>query len=258
MCACLAADMDTRRDTALMMDIGTNGEIALSAGGSLWACSTAAGPAFEGAGILHGMRAEAGAIWGVTFSGGDFRVEVIGGGPPRGVCGTGLMEAAGALKRAGLMEAGGRLLSPEELSPGPLRDRLLLFHGQRAALLAGDVVLTQGDIRQLQLAKAALRCGAELICKAAGVAPGQVETLLLAGAFGSRLTGSAAEGIGLLPPGLGRRLEPMGNAALDGAKKMLLEDGALPRAEEMAKGARHVELAKMPGFEDTYVDALEF
>lgn len=252
--AALAAGLDEGDETVLLVDVGTNGEVLLRHGGQLYACSAPAGPAFEGGEISQGTRAGPGAIEAVRFDGNDLAVTVIPGGAgpaARGICGSGLLDAAAALLEAGLLDRTGRLTAA-----GPLVHRLA--EGGRAVALAPGVMLTQKDLRAFQLAKGAIRSGAEVLLRTAGIGPEALDAVLLAGAFGSYLRRESAVATGLLPPVDPARIQPIGNAAAAGAKLALLSRKARSRAESLARRIRFVELATHPDFEEIFMEALNF
>ncbi|MDR1535496.1 MAG: ASKHA domain-containing protein, partial [Planctomycetota bacterium] len=229
----LAHDLDRLEGSTLFLDIGTNGEAALAAGGKILACAAAAGPAFEGARIAQGMRAAPGAVCSIRLGpGGGFAAGVIGGAPAAGLCGTGLLDAVAALRRAGIIDPGGRLLSRGEAAgelPGLSRELAGRLHenpeGTAFWLVPpdpagmGGVALTQADVREFQLAKGALAAGIRLLLATAGVRPEALDRVLLAGGFGSYLDPASALATGLLPAGVpGGRVRPVGNAALAGSR----------------------------------------
>ncbi len=254
-----------RDKAALLIDIGTNGEIVLSAGGKLYAASTAAGPAFEGARISHGMRATQGAIEKVLLAE-DVELSVIGDVEPIGLCGSALVDAAAELLRAGLITEAGRLLPPEELPAGlpqPLARRVRRGESGVEFVLAegasGAVTLTERDVRELQLATGAIRAGVRMLLDAAGLGVDDLETVLLAGGFGSFIRRSNAQRIGLLPAGLGHEaVQYVGNASLAGARWALLSTAARARAEQLARTAAHVELSQDPAFQMIFAEAMIF
>jgi uncharacterized 2Fe-2S/4Fe-4S cluster protein (DUF4445 family) len=247
----LAAGIDQGDGTVLVVDIGTNGEMLLRHKGVVYACSAPAGPAFEGGEISQGMRANPGAIEVVTWDGADLQVGVIKGAPAKGICGSGLLDAVAALLEGGLLDWMGRL-KPN----GPAAARLT--EGAMAVALAPGVLLTQKDVRALQLAKGAIRSGIDLLLQVAGIGPDDLDAILLAGAFGNYLRRESAIAIGLLPPVAPERVKPIGNAAAAGAKLALLSRGARERAERLAREARHIDLATHPDFEEIFMDALNF
>jgi uncharacterized 2Fe-2S/4Fe-4S cluster protein (DUF4445 family) len=215
-----------------LIDLGTNGEIVVGDRNRLECASTAAGPAFEAACISSGMRASTGAIAEVSN---EFECKVIGGGNARGICGSGLVDAAAAALDAGILLPTGRLAD-----------------GNSELRLTNTVALTQRDLRELQLAKAAIAAGLRILCARRGARVQDLHRVYLAGAFGNYVRVSSAERIGLLEIDPDR-VEPAGNTALRGAKLALLHPEALEAIQ-----VDHIELASEPGFQDTFVECLTF
>ncbi|MBC7186558.1 MAG: DUF4445 domain-containing protein [Calditrichaeota bacterium] len=257
----LAAGLDMGSSHRLAVDVGTNGEIVSASRDRLLACSTAAGPAFEGAHIAHGMRAANGAIDRVDLVDGEIRCHVLGEGEPSGICGSGLIDAVAVLLRAGLLDPSGRLLGadecPAELAE-TLRARLTTRGGDRAFLLAGQVAITQRDIREVQLAKGAIAAGTRILMRQLGIRPQQLEEVLLAGAFGNFLRRDNAIRIGLLPPIPVERVSFIGNAACAGAEMALLSTEQRRRAEEIARRVEYVEISAFPEFQDIFAEEMMF
>ncbi|MCL1922211.1 MAG: ASKHA domain-containing protein [Kiritimatiellaeota bacterium] len=263
----LATHVDTLDKPTLFVDIGTNGEIALLHGRRLFAASTAAGPAFEGARIRQGMRAATGAIDQIWLQAGTLRYHVIGNMKPRGLCGSALIDAAALLLQFGLLSHAGTLEVPA-LPPKALNSQLIqrLAQTERGASfgLAMDrdgnplVSLTQQDVRELQLASGAIRAGIDTLLKKAGIAAADLDTIRLAGGFGNYIRCEHAMRIGLLPRLPHDRIEFIGNASLTGAKRALLSRAELQRAQSIRSQAVHVELASEPGFSDCFMDAMMF
>ena len=207
----LATGLADAQKPTLLVDIGTNGEIVLLADGKLSAASTAAGPAFEGARISCGMRGCTGAIEKVVVEDGRLRINVIGNVPPAGLCGSGLIDVAAELLRHGILTPQGRLLSPDQLPPDVLarlgRSRCL---ARRAGVVPAwppkaetadgrPIVLTQRDLRELQLATGAIRAGIVILLRRAGLEPKDLDRVLIGGGFGNFIRRSNAQRIGLLP-----------------------------------------------------------
>jgi uncharacterized 2Fe-2S/4Fe-4S cluster protein (DUF4445 family) len=265
----LAAGMDRDARTRLFIDIGTNCEIVL--GNREWLVGTAApaGPAFEGAAIRCGMRAADGAIEGVTITPDGLSLKVIGDVAPAGLCGSGLVDAVAGLIDTGLLDASGRFLPEEDAAarlPG-LASRLTMLGPNRVFVLAwlagpGDVehsiYLSQRDVRELQFAKAAIATGWSILLQEAGLQPGDVQQVLLAGSFGSYLSPASAIRLGLVPRLPVLRVVSAGNVAGEGAKMALLSvrerAGALALLEEV----RYVELSDRADFNDRFVEQLQF
>ena len=251
---------------SLMIDIGTNGEIVLAANDRLWAASTAAGPAFEGARISSGMRATTGAIEKVVFND-DIQLSVIGNGPPAGICGSGLVDLAAGLLDAGIVTEQGRLLPETEL-PATLSDALRTRvrvgdNGQGKFVLSStrcnEVAITQRGIRELQLATGAIRAGVNILLRQAGLQADQLRRVLIAGGFGSFIRRSPAQRIGLLPAGINHELiRYVGNTALSGARWALLSTSARRQAEKLAEMTCHVQLSEDAEFHNEFAEAMIF
>ncbi|MCR4427213.1 MAG: ASKHA domain-containing protein, partial [Firmicutes bacterium] len=251
----LACGLNETGPNTLAVDLGTNGEVVLSGGGRVLACSTAAGPAFEGVNISSGMAASPGAVdaarlvrSGVGLV--DIECHVIGNIPPAGICGSGLAGVAAALRLAGVLERGGRFCRVPKGSPDPIWRRVREGPGGPEFLLSDPcdrssprVSLTQKDVRELQLAKGAIRAGVEILLRKRGISADEVERVLLAGAFGTYLDPDSVSAIGLLPASLARRAEPVGNAAGHGAVLALVSRAAHREAQRLASVVEHVELA---------------
>lgn len=270
----VAGMLATRFDTqeggpVLMVDIGTNGEIVLVHNGEIRAASTAAGPAFEGARISCGMRATRGAIEKVVITQ-DLLYSVIGNIDPIGICGSGLIDLVSELRRCGIITQAGRLLPPDKLPdslPDALRKRVCLdqqhpvfvLAERRPGRLDAPVILTQRDIRELQLAAGAIRAGIEILTRQAGFSPADLSSVLIAGGFGSFIRRKHAQRLGLLPAAVNhRRIHYVGNVSLSGARWALLSAQARQHAETIARTARHVELSTDPAFQDAFADAMFF
>ncbi|MBP7784875.1 MAG: DUF4445 domain-containing protein [Firmicutes bacterium] len=271
----LVAGMDECSRPTLAIDIGTNGEILLAANGRILACSAAAGPAFEGVNISSGMIAAQGAIDWVGFAGppphGDIEIHVIGNIEPHGICGSGLISLVAALRRAGLVSEAGAF-EPEAIDPeSPLARRIATGPGPGGIefilsdpgdvalphdIAPARVALTQRDIRELQLAKAAIRAGAEALIAKAGIRAADIEQIVLAGAFGTYLDTHAAQAIGLLPSAPQARITALGNAAGEGAAVAVANCDAYREARRLARIIEHVELGANPKFMQVFADSM--
>lgn len=252
----LATRIDRAESIILMVDIGTNGEMVLGNRNRMVACSAAAGPALEGAGILFGMRGAEGAIDHVWLEEGAIRCSVIGGGKAVGICGSGLIDAVALLVETGLVNRRGRLQSREQAAV--LQAHLREVDGQRVFDLLDGVYLTQGDIRQVQLAKGAIAAGIELMAAHLGVPVDDIHQVLLAGAFGSFINPENACRIGLLPPALANRIEAVGNAAGSGARRLACSRQELQRAQDIVEKVEFLELAALPGFRMCFAGNMGF
>lgn len=248
----------------LMLDIGTNGELVLGQGSRLLTCSTAAGPAFEGAKITYGMRGAPGAVDHVSLEEDRLCLSVIGGAAPAGICGSGLLDLICCLRRLGILSRRGRLERPDRWKPGireQYEHRLIRRDGILSFLLTDDpdgVCLTQKDVREVQLAKASIAAGIQILCERMEVPVSAVRTVLLAGAFGTYMSPESACGIGLIPAVLRERIRAVGNAAGEGAKAAALSRTVLDRSRTLPKTMEFVELAASGHFQDTYLGMLDF
>lgn len=238
-CALLATGLLESDAPALLCDIGTNGEMALVTGGTLTVCSTAAGPALEGVGISMGMQATDGAIDAVSLVNGLPFSHVIGEGPARGICGSGLVDAVACLLDAEEMDETGLLSHP-------------------FAALTDTVCLTQQDIRAVQTAKAAIAAGIEALLSTAGLSATDVTAFHLAGGFGSYLNLRSATRIGLFPHALKKCALIAGNAALSGAVMLLLDADAEALCRRIVTDAIHLELATNKAFTNAFVEGMLF
>ena len=253
----LACGADRAEELWLYADIGTNGEMALVGPEGIVTCATAAGPAFEGAEIACGMDGSPGAVDRVWVENGEIRAHVIGGGPALGLCGSGLIDAVAALLEAGVIDETGRMAEAEELPPVHGERIFLLEDGTRAFRLRDGVYLAARDVRQVQLAKAAIRAGAETLLSRAGKTPGDIRRLLIAGGFGSFMDKNSALRIGLLPPVDPARIEHVGNAAGAGAALALTPAGR-DRLAALTARCGYLELSSARDFMDRYIDCMLF
>ena len=263
----LATRMDDSPDIRIAVDIGTNGEVLLGSRDHLWACSAPAGPALEGAQIRHGMRAALGAIDRVALENGDLRLHTIGDASAQGICGSGLIDAIAVLLDAGAIDWTGLIdLDHLERLPLPLRSRVMKNGDERAVILARpgesgasqEILLTQDDVRQVQLCKGAIASGAAMLQRIAGVPDDKIAELMLAGGFGNYLSIRSALRIGLIPALPEPRIRYVGNAALLGAQLALLSEIERERAALIARSIEHVSLAAHPDFQDVFVDCMNF
>ncbi|MGI5816763.1 MAG: ASKHA domain-containing protein [Armatimonadota bacterium] len=263
----LMSRMAERDHPTLAIDIGTNGEVMLSANGRLLTTSCAAGPAFEGGEIRHGVRAADGAIERVWLRNGSIGYATIGSARPNGICGSGIFDTVAALLDSGVADSSGRLATEEvaeTLSPG-LRARLRGEGPDREFVLVegggvgnGEITFTQKDLREVQLAKGAVRAAIELLCAETGIRCDEIEEVLLAGAFGNYIDRRSALRMGLLPDVRLEQIRGIGNAAGAGALAALLSLDERKRAAELARDAEHVELMANPRFQLVFADSMMF
>jgi uncharacterized 2Fe-2S/4Fe-4S cluster protein (DUF4445 family) len=261
----LASELDRTDGITVAVDIGTNGEIVVATEGRMYACSTAAGPAFEGARISRGMRAAAGAIDAAAIAA-DVEYHVIGDAPPRGLCGSGLVDVVAELVEVGAIAESGRMRRPDELPSDREKVRRRLIEnedGMQFVLARGDetedgkpLSVTARDVREVQLAKAAIYAGMELLLAELGAVPGDIDGLLLAGAFGNYIRRESAIRIGLIPTLDLDRVKSIGNAAGVGARLVLASAAERRRAEQIAQRVNHVSLSESDGFYERFAEAM--
>ena len=270
----LSAQFDQVSELSVLIDIGTNGEIMMTDGARTIACSTAAGPALEGAKIEQGMRGAEGAIDHVWMEDGKLCYSVIGDVAPIGICGSGLIDAAAVLFENGVVMKTGRMLVgskldaaveegrvPQDLARRVQRDE----EGKRFVLaeagdsgIDGPVYVSQQDVGELQLAKGAIAVGVELLAEELGYAVEDIRHVLVAGAFGNYMSAHGACAIGLIDPVLEERIEPIGNAAGEGARLVALSRAERERCKRMSAATEFLELAVHPEFQERFAHALNF
>jgi uncharacterized 2Fe-2S/4Fe-4S cluster protein (DUF4445 family) len=254
----LAARLDALAGVSLFIDIGTNGEMVLAVDGALTATSTAAGPAFEGMNISCGMRAARGAIETVEIdAAGNVSLGVIGDAEPAGLCGSGLLDAAGALVARGVVDRAGRLRKAGDLPPA-LAERIVERDGKAAFALAPRVSLTQRDIRHVQLAKGAIRSGVDALLTRAGVGYEAVDRVFIAGSFGYHVRPESLFRLGLLPRAFAERITFLGNTSKTGGHALLVNEAARVHMGSVVRRAGALDLAAFPGFEKIFVRSLGF
>jgi uncharacterized 2Fe-2S/4Fe-4S cluster protein (DUF4445 family) len=250
----------------IAVDIGTNGEVLLGSRDRLWACSAPAGPALEGGQIRHGMRGARGAIDRVTVDD-DLHLHTIGEAEALGICGSGLIDLVAGLLDAGVIDWTGLIqVDARDALPPPMRERVVMRGEERTVIVARpgeagaprEIVLTQDDVRQVQLAKGAIASGIAMLQRVAGVGPEAVAELMLAGGFGNYVSIASAQRIGLIPVLPRGTIRYVGNAASLGAQLCLLSEGERALAERVAERVEHISLATHPDFEEVFVDAMNF
>jgi uncharacterized 2Fe-2S/4Fe-4S cluster protein (DUF4445 family) len=251
--ALLATRVAEAEQTTLVIDIGTNTEICLNHRGHMASVSCASGPAFEGAHIKFGMRAAAGAIEHVRLSPERVEIQTIGGEPPAGICGSGLLDIVAQLRIHEVLDRTGRLKTgahPRLRQQGGATEFLL------AERQGGEsITLSQKDIRELQLAKAAIRLGIQALVTAESIAEDEIEQVIIAGAFGTYINVESAITIGMLPPLPLERFKQVGNAAGTGARLALLSESQRRQAGQIAQQDGYIELAAVPNFSRKFAEA---
>lgn len=257
----LACGMGRADETVLLLDLGTNGEMALSTPQGILTCATAAGPVFEGANIQYGMPAYPGAVSQVSFDGDELRVRTIGDATACGICGTGLIDALALLLRFGVVDESGCLLEADELDdevPACIASRVGEHQNAPAFWVTPDIAVTQKDVRNIQLAKAAIFAGVRTLLDAGNVALEDVGRLVVAGGFGQFLDLENAARIGLFPEELLPVAQAVGNTAIEGAGDALVSSAAREEIARLGAECGYVELSESAAFNAAYVDAMEF
>jgi len=256
-CCVLASGMARKKETSFIVDIGTNGEMGLMAGGVLYCCSTAAGPAFEGAGISCGKHACAGAISGVFYdeASREVRWETIDGAEPSGVCGSGLIDAVAMLLLCDAIDEHGRLKqNGHRLASCVTKDA----RGLRFVFPGTDIYITQEDIRKFQLAKGAIYAGIKTLLMRAGIKEEELDVFYICGGFGTYLNLESAEKTGLIPAGMGERAVVLGNGSIKGAAMILTDKKNIETIEHIVKINRYIELSADAEFMEQYIQAMSF
>ncbi|MDR3643608.1 MAG: ASKHA domain-containing protein, partial [Clostridia bacterium] len=264
----LATDLDQSSDLRLAIDIGTNGEIVLGSCERLVACSTAAGPAFEGAQIGCGMRGAAGAIDHLRF-GEKLTYSVIGDEKAQGICGSGLLDILAGFVELGMINKRGKLLPPGQFTNPAAKvfEKHMITHEGANAFLVADgsetahgrpILITQKDITALQLAKGAMAAGIRVLMEETGVSLADIGEVLLAGAFGNYMDPHSACAIGLIPPELESRIRAVGNAAGTGSRMALLSRSEYRRADEIASKVQYIELGSHKQFNMKFALGMRF
>ncbi|NQT46555.1 MAG: DUF4445 domain-containing protein [Candidatus Omnitrophica bacterium] len=240
----LATGLHKSNTPKAAIDIGTNGEVIAGFKDNIWVASTAAGPAFEGWHISCGMPALSGAIESARPNGDSFSIDTVGGDNPSGICGSGLIDIFAGLMEMGHLDKTGRLQNGEFT---------ILQEGEKR------IFLNQEDVRQMQHAKAAIRTALDMLFKAAGIKAANIDGLYLTGTFGNRISSSNAQKIGLIPDAiLTEKISVVQDAALEGAKEILINKSALEEAISLSKRIKHVELSCQKAFQDNFVNAMHF
>ncbi len=242
--AILATNMTDSEETSLLLDIGTNGEVALCHNAKLVATSTAAGPAFEGASIECGMAGVKGAISKVYIKNG-LQIETIEDAPPIGICGSGLLDAVALMLETGIIDETGAFSDTDAVSGGKF-------------YLSETVYISQKDIRELQAAKAAIAAGVLTLLHVSNISYDEIDSVFLAGGFGNFMNPVSAAKVGILPEVVLPKVHAVGNAALSGAILALLRDDYFETGSKIADTGEHVELGHNPYFMDKYIDCMMF
>jgi uncharacterized 2Fe-2S/4Fe-4S cluster protein (DUF4445 family) len=252
----LAAQLKDLAGLTLFVDIGTNGEMVLASDGKLLATSTAAGPAFEGMNISCGMRAAPGAVEKFHISDQAAELKTIGDEPPIGICGSGLIDIVGELVKHGAIKSNGKLAKDAVASF--IADRIAVREGKQVFEIAGDVYLSQKDIRQVQLAKGAIRAGIEALMTNSGVQPKDIDRVYIAGSFGFHLDPNSLINIGLLPESFAGKIEFLGNTSKTGGQAFLVNNEIRQEMAEVVQKVKVLELATTKNFDKLFINCLNF
>lgn len=254
----LASNLHDQDGVVVALDIGTNTEVSLLKNGSIVSCSCASGPAFEGAHIHAGMRAAPGAIERARFYGGDWHLVTIDNQPPVGICGSGILDVVAGLLASGQIDSTGRFTDQAErkISFGK-GDAIVLVPAGKSGT-GESILVTRGDIREIQLAKAAIRAGVDALLRSTETNIEEIDRFIVAGAFGTYLSLDSAMRIGMFPSLPRELFHQIGNAAGAGALEMLISTPSRVEAESILTNINYIELTTDPGFMDSYVDAIGF
>lgn len=255
-------ELQKQKDNVLFIDIGTNGEIVLSKGGELLSCSCAAGPALEGMNISSGMRAAEGAIEDVTITEEGVKFNVIGDEQPIGICGSGILAVVKELLKSGLLRKEGAFIRKESLDPSDYRYHMLQMNGKKREFVIMNspeqLLITQGDVRQVQLAKGAILSGFIALLNKTEIKMEQLDKIMIAGQFGAHLPADSLTGTGILPEQVKDRLVYVGNSSKTGAYMALMSAKVKKEMEELASRMDYVELGATEGYERLFSDCLVF
>ena len=254
----LGSGIDQSRRTVLAIDIGTNTEISLVYRGRVLSCTCASGPAFEGAHIKHGMRAAQGAIERVRIIDSKVCTHTIGGVPPVGICGSGILDAVAEMLAANVLDKRGNFCTDNLFIPRSASRSAFVVAPAAITGQGSDIVITRHDVIEIQLAKAAIRAGIEVLLREAAIDYRSIDEIVIAGAFGSYLDIRSAIRVGLFPPLPLERFRQVGNAAGTGARQMLLSAKQRRTAEETAQQVEYIELTSHPEFSGWFARELGF
>ncbi len=254
-------ELQKERGNVLFIDIGTNGEIVLAAEGKLLCCSCAAGPALEGMNISSGMRAAEGAIEDVEITEQGIRLTVIGGQEPVGLCGSGILAVVKELLRTGIVKKTGVFVKKEKLSEQDYRYPMIRMNGTKREFILCEeptLLVTQSDVRQVQLAKGAILSGFTALLKKAGISMEDLDEVMIAGQFGAHLPAESLVGTGILPREVEGKLVYVGNSSKTGAYMALMSGKVKREIELLAEKMEYMELAETENYERIFTDSMIF
>ncbi len=255
-------ELHKAEENILFIDIGTNGEIVLSKGGKLLSCSCAAGPALEGMNISSGMRAAEGAVEDVVITENGIDLKVIGEEDPIGICGSGILAAVKELLRTGIVKNNGAFIKKEQLEESDYRYKMIQLNGNKREFILKStpeqLLITQGDVRQVQLAKGALLSGFYALLKQAKIDMGELDKVMIAGQFGAHLPADSLVGTGILPKEVKDKLVYIGNSSKTGAYMALMSVKVKKEIEDLAGEMEYMELGASEGYEKLFSQCLIF
>lgn len=255
-------ELQKAKENVLFIDIGTNGEIVFSHKGTLMSCSCAAGPALEGMNISSGMRAANGAVEDVKITEQGVKVQVIGGETPIGVCGSGILSVVKELLRTGLVRKDGAFIKPNKLEETDYRYPMLQLDGTKREFILTEhpekLLITQADVRQVQLAKGAILSGFYALLQKAGIRMEELDKVMIAGQFGAHLPAESLTGTGILPSGIEEKIVYVGNSSKTGAYMALMSRAAKAEMEELACRMDYMELGATENYERLFAECLIF
>lgn len=257
----LSSGMLNSEKYSLLLDLGTNGEMALGNKNEVITCSTAAGPAFEGANIKYGIGGVEGAISKIDLSK-DKIYETVGNGKPCGICGSGVLDAVAQLVKFGIIDETGRMLESDEVEQKEYHNRIIEIDNMRQFIVAhnsiyeGIIAFTQKDVREVQLAKAAICAGIKILLKEKNISFDEIEKVYIGGGFGNYMNIESSVDIGMIPKELKGKIKSVGNCAGSGAKMYLLSKGIRDNTVDIINKAIYVELSKRGDFQEYFIDSM--
>ena len=256
----LACGFLEKQKPSLFVDVGTNGEMGINNDGRFIVASTAAGPAFEGMGVSCGIRAVPGAVEAAYFDGETIDIKTIDGQPARGICRSGIIDIMASLLKADIVNPDGRMKTPEETEglQVSVAEGLRLVDDKPVYNMADGVFFSQADIRQLQLAKGAIRTGIDMLMSEAKVTAEDLEDIILAGAFGYHLRPESLATIGLIPEKLARKVRFAGNTSKTGCAMMLINADLREYLQKQVQRVEHLPLAEKISFQNLFIENLNF
>ena len=254
-------EMQKAKGNVLFIDIGTNGEIVLASKGKLLCCSCAAGPALEGMNISSGMRATEGAVEDVEISEEGITLKVIGDQTPVGICGSGILAVLRELLKSGIVKKTGVFVKKDKLAETDYRYPMIRMNGTKREFILKEkpeLLITQGDVRQVQLAKGAILSGFTALCNKGGIQMEELDRVMIAGQFGAHLPADSLTGTGILPKAVEDKLVYVGNSSKTGAYMTLMSDRIKREMEELAEQMEYMELAETENYERIFTECMIF